>query len=191
ENWDSDDEYFAQVTSTVGLYSKGVISELELESVHVGDVISGVTDYGDTFTAVIKEISEYPDSDGSSYVYSGNTNASYFPFYALIDDPDGIDEGGAELTLSTAYADSGDSFYLDTYFIRTDSAGNNYVYVQGDDGTLEKRYVSTGKTLYDYYIEITAGLSESDLITFPYGDDVYEGAATKEVDSLEEASWYN
>ncbi|MCC8066867.1 MAG: HlyD family secretion protein, partial [Clostridiales bacterium] len=143
------------------------------------------------FTAVIKEVSEYPDPSGSDYVYSGNSNASYYPFYALIDDPEGIEEEGAEMTLSDAYADSSDSVCLDSYFVRTDSTGNNYVYVQGEDGKLEMRYVTTGRTFYDYYIEITAGLSESDLITFPYGDNVYEGAPTQEVDSLDEASWYD
>ena len=33
-------------------------------------------------------------------------------------------------------------------------------------------------------VEIRSGLDESDLIAFPYGDDVMEGAATKEVDAL-------
>ncbi|MCD7884271.1 MAG: MSCRAMM family adhesin SdrC, partial [Lachnospiraceae bacterium] len=186
ESGDSEDEYFVKVTSSVGLYAKGAISELALESVNIGDTISGVTDYGDTFTAVIKEISEYPDTSDEYYYYSGNTNASYYPFYALIDDPEGIDEGGAEITLSTAYADVDNTIYLsEEYFVRTDNTGNNYVYVQGEDGTLEKRYVTLSSVkLYGYYIGVTSGLSLDDLIAFPYGDDVYEGAATTEVDQL-------
>ncbi|MCC8044056.1 MAG: hypothetical protein LIP12_00965, partial [Clostridiales bacterium] len=185
ENGDSDDEYFVKVTSSIGLYAKGSISELALETVNIGDTISGVTDYGDTFTAVIKEISEYPDTSDSYYYYSGNSNATYYPFYALIDDPEGIDEGGAEITLSTAYADVSDTIYLEPYYVRTDNTGNNYVYVQGEDGTLTMKYVTVSSVLlYSYYVGVTSGLSLDDLIAFPYGDDVYEGAETKEVDQL-------
>ncbi len=184
EDGNSESDYFATITNTTGLYAKGWISELELETVNVGDLISGVSDYGDTFTAVIKEVSEYPDPSGSSYVYSGNSNASYYAFYALIDDSEGIEEGYAELTLSDAYAGSSDSFYLESYFVRKDSTGNSYVYVEGDDGTLEMRYVTTGSSLWGYYIEIKGGLSLTDYIAFPYGDNVYEGAPAEEVDEL-------
>ncbi|MCD7841274.1 MAG: hypothetical protein LUG56_02270 [Lachnospiraceae bacterium] len=178
-------DYFATISNTTGLYAKGWISELALDTVNVGDTISGMTDYGDTFTAVIKEVSEYPDPYGSNYVYSENANASYYAFYALIEDSEGIEEGYAELTLSDAYAESSDTFYLESYFVRNDGTGNRYVYVEGDDGTLEKRYVTTGNTLWGYYIEITNGLSLSDYIAFPYGDNVSEGAPTEEVDSLD------
>ncbi|MCD7883372.1 MAG: hypothetical protein LUI87_06675 [Lachnospiraceae bacterium] len=175
---DSDDEYFVKVTSTVGLYAKGLISEMALESVSVGDSISGRTSYtGETFTAVIKEISEYPESNPYEY-----TDDTYYPFYALIDDAEGLEEGDAELTLSTSYVDDG--ICLDIYLVRKDSSGNNYVYVQGDGGLLEKRYVTVSETYYDTYVKITGGLSSSDLIAFPYGDDVYEGAVTTEKDIL-------
>lgn len=40
------------------------MNELSLQQIHVGDTISGQTDSGMSFTAVIKEISQYPDSDG-------------------------------------------------------------------------------------------------------------------------------
>ncbi len=186
EDGNYDDEYFVRVASTTGLYAKGVISELQLDTVNVGDEISGITDDGESFSAEIIEVSEYPDVNGSDRVYgSGNTNAAYYTFYAKIDDPDGIEEGYAELTLSTFYSDSQDSIWLDVYMVRTDGAGNNYVYVEGSDGKLEQRFVTTGSTYDDWAIEITAGLHRSDNIAFPYGDDVYVGAPTKEVSSLE------
>ncbi len=183
---DSDDEYFVKVTDMVGLYAKGVISELLLDTVNLGDVVSGISDDGQSFTAVIKDIADYPDADGADYTYgTGNTNTSYYTFSALIDDPDGIEEGSAELTLSTALADDSHSIWLDTYMVRTDAAGNNYVYVEGDNGELETRYVTTGAVDSDWAIEITAGLSRSDNIAFPYGDNVFEGAPTKEVSNLD------
>ncbi len=185
EEGNSDDDYFVRVASTAGLYAKGVISELELDTVNVGDEISGLSDDGEPFTAVIKEVSDYPDSSGSDSVSGGNTNASYYTFYALIDNPEGIEEGYADLTLSDAFTNEDDSIWLETYFVRTDSAGNNYVYVEGSDGKLEQRFVTTGKTYEDWAVEITGGLGRSDMIAFPYGDNVYEGAPTKEVSSLE------
>ena len=76
----SDDDYFAKVTNEEGLYAKGSMNELALESIHVGDTISGIMmDTGVSFTAVIKEISEYPTADNDSIYYgygTENTNAS-------------------------------------------------------------------------------------------------------------------
>jgi hypothetical protein len=181
----SDNDYFVKVANVTGLYARGVMSELSMEQIHVGDTISGITDNGDSFTAVIKEISEYPDADGASMRWgSGNSNASYYPFYALIDDSSDIEEGGAEIQLSDTIQNYGDGIYLEKYFVRTGNDGRSYVYKQGEDGLLTKQYITTGKTVYSYAIEITSGLTEDDKIAFPYGSSVEEGAKTKEVDML-------
>ena len=101
-NGDSDDSYFLKIVNETGLFAKGSMNELSLQQIHVGDTISGQTDSGMSFTAVIKEISQYPDSDGASYMSdSQNSNASYYPFYALIEDTEDISEGdSATLQLS-------------------------------------------------------------------------------------------
>ncbi|MCD8338345.1 MAG: hypothetical protein LUD18_13970 [Lachnospiraceae bacterium] len=191
-NTDDDNDYFVKITSSEGLYVKSAISERSLETVNVGDSISGVDYSGNSFTAVITEISEYPVSSSELYnydIYSYPENTSYYLFYAQIDDPEGIEEGYADLTLSMAYAEGSDAIYLEPYFVRTDATGNNYVYVQGSDGTLELRYVTLGTSPDEgYIVKIIGGLSLSDKIAFPYGDNVYEGAKTEEVDSLE-AAW--
>jgi multidrug efflux pump subunit AcrA (membrane-fusion protein) len=184
---ESDEEYFAKVANEEGLYAKGSMSELDLEQIHVGDTISGMmTDTGVSFTAVVKEISQYPDTEGSSYSFSsGNSNASYYPFYALLDDTEDITEGDAEIQLSETVTTSADSIYLEKYFVRSGSDGRNYVYIEGEDGLLKKQYVTTGKTVYSWAIEIVSGLKSTDNIAFPYGTDVAEGAPTKEVDMLD------
>lgn len=190
EDGSSDTDYFLKVANEAGLYAKGAMSELALEKIKVGDTISGMMiDSGISFTAVIKEISEYPESGSSmSYGYgSENTNASYYPFYALIEDEEGIEEGEAEIQLSENMTNSYDSIYLELFFVRTDSNGKSYVYKQGENGLLTKQIVETGKTYSNYAVEIVSGLSAKDRIAFPYGDDVFEGAKTKEVDMLEEA----
>ena len=59
--------------------------------------------------------------------------------------------------------------------------------MQGEDGKLKKQQVVTGRRISGYAIEIVSGLTQDDRIAFPYGKDVVEGAATKEVDMLEAA----
>ena len=188
-NGDSDDSYFLKIVNETGLFAKGSMNELSLQQIHVGDTISGQTDSGMSFTAVIKEISQYPDSDGASYMSdSQNSNASYYPFYALIEDTEDISEGdSATLQLSGDAINDPDAIYLEDFFIRTEKDGRNYVYMKGEDGTLTKQYVTTGKKLAYGGTEITSGLTKSDRIAFPYGDDVKEGAPTEDVDQLEDA----
>ena len=80
---------------------------------------------------------------------------------------------------STATTQQG--IYLENPFLRTEQ-GKTYVYVRGADGKLEKRVVTTGKSLWGSYTEILEGLSPEDLIAFPYGKTVIEGADTVESD---------
>ena len=187
EDGNSDTDYFIKVANATGLYAKGAMNELALEQIQVGDTISGMmTDSGVGFTAVIKEISQYPDPSGGNMSFgSENTNASYYPFYALLDSTEDIDEGEAEIQLSATMTSSMDAIYLEKYFVRKENDGRSYVYRQGEDGLLTKQYVVTGKTVYSYAIEIVSGLELTDKIAFPYGKNVVEGAKTKEVDMLE------
>ena len=186
---ESDDDYFVKVTNQTGLYAKGSMNELALEKIHVGDTISGMmTNTGISFTAEIKEISSYPDPNGGNMSFgTENTNASYYPFFAKIDDVEGIEEGEAEIQLSGTLTTNSDGIYLEKYFVRTESDGRSYVYMQGPDGKLKKQYIQTGKTIYSYAIEIVSGLELTDRIAFPYGKNVVEGADTKEVDALQDA----
>ena len=48
---------------------------------------------------------------------------------------------------------------------------------------LFRSYVEVGKNMYNS-LEITSGLTMDDLIAFPYGRDVKEGAKTQEADTL-------
>lgn len=189
EDGNTDYDYFVKVANVSGLFAKGAMNELALETIHVGDAISGMmTNTGVSFTAVIKEISEYPDPDGGSMSFgTENTNASYYTFYALLDDTEGIEEGEAEIQLTASASGDTDDIYLENYFVRTENDGRSYVYMQGDDGKLKKQYVTTGKSLYSYAIQIVSGLELTDNIAFPYGKSVVEGAQTKEVEVLQDA----
>ena len=49
---------------------------------------------------------------------------------------------------------------------------------------LKKQYVVTGRTVYGSAVEIKSGLTEEDMIAFPYGKDVVEGALTTEENNM-------
>lgn len=185
---------FITITGKEGLYVKGSVNELSLDTVKVGDTITGTSyETGNSFTAQIVEISEYPETSNNSYYYGfgdENTNSSYYPFYAYIEDAEGLEvDSYVELSLSNNGSQgAGDAAFggglsLEEYFVRTDGNGRSYCYVQGKDGLLEKRYLEIGANNWGV-ITIKSGLTQSDKIAFPYGDGVEEGAQTVEVEFL-------
>lgn len=184
---------FIIITGGEGLYAYGTISELSLDSVHIGDTVTGtlMEDYSTTFTAKITEISQYPVSNDNFWYYMGseNSNASYYPFYAYIEDDENVREGDAELSIVKGTT-RGDIF-LPSYLVRTDENNKYYVMIRGNDGLLKKQYVKTGKNYGGYTVEILSGISSDDLIAFPYGKGVVPGAGTQEADSLYGESYYN
>ena len=192
-NSSSSGSAFITITGKEGLYVKGSVNELALDTVHVGDTITG-TNYstGSTFTAEIVEISQYPDtSSNNSYGYGDeNTNSSYYPFLAYIENAEGLDvDSYVDLSLDQRNAQASvdatlsSGLSLDEYFVRTDENGRSFCYVRGTDGLLEKRYLEIGANNWGV-ISIKSGLTQSDCIAFPYGDGVEAGAQTVVVDSL-------
>ena len=185
---------FITITGKEGLYVRGTVNELALDTVKVGDTITGTSyETGSSFTAEIVEISEYPDDSANSY-YGGygeeNTNSSYYPFLAYIEDAEGLEvDTYVDLSLSeNGFTDSGDpeisnGLCLEEFFIRKDNSGRSYCYVLGKDGLLEKRYLEIGANIWGY-ITIKSGLTPDDYIAFPYGKGVEEGAQTVKVESL-------
>ena len=184
-------EDFIVITGEKGMYVKGTVNELSRDTVKIGDVVTGTSyENGAYFTATVTEISTYPEQGDDMYYGYGseNSNASYYPFTAYIEDADDIVEGYAEMQFEETESASG--IYLENYFIRTDESGKNYVYLQGSDGLLKKQYVKVGKSLWGYYLEVTTGVTMDDKIAFPYGKNVEEGAPTVEVENLDESFMY-
>ena len=183
---------FITITGKAGLYAKGSVNELALDTVKLGDTITG-TSYssGRSFTAEIVEISEYPDTSSNYYGFGEeNTNSSYYPFIAYIQDAEGLEVNTyVELSLNNTTAQissdgsMGGGLSLDEYYVRTDGNGRSYCYVRGKDGLLEKRYLEVGSNTWGV-ITIKSGLTQGDYIAFPYGDGVEEGAQTVVVSSL-------
>ena len=159
---------------------QGSVSELEKDRLKIGQEVT-INDWntGMTYTGEVRSIGDFPTSS-NGWNGMGNPNASYYPFQVFIDGSADLQEGSyVSVTYSAAEAENG--IYLENPFLRTDD-GEPYVYVRGDNGRLEKRTVTTGKSLWGSYTEIRSGLTEDDYIAFPYGKTVKPGAATTESD---------
>ena len=169
-----------KVSGGGGFYIQGVISELERENLQIGQEVT-VNDWnsGGTYTGTVKSVGDFPSlRDG--YTGMGNPNTSYYPFTVFVD---GTADLQADRYVSVQYSTgSGQTgIYLQNPFLRTEN-GQSFVYVRGAGGKLEKRIVTTGKSLWGNYTQILSGLSEEDLVAFPYGKNVKEGASTVEGD---------
>ena len=169
-----------KVSGGGGFYVEGFVSELQREQLTLGQEVT-VNDWntGMVYTGTIHSVGDFPSQDGY-YNGMGNPNASYYPFTVFVDGSADLQEGRyVSVVYSAGSAQSG--IYLENPFLRTEQ-GRSYVYVRGEDGLLEKRYVTTGKSLWGSYTEILDGLTAEDFLAFPYGKDVKAGVPTVEGD---------
>lgn len=170
-----------EVSGGGGFYIEGALSELELDTVSIGETVqvsSWMT--GASAEGEIVEISDYPTDNANSWS-DGNSNVSYYPFKVFVSEDADLREGDyVEMSYqnSTGSAD-GNTLYLESMFIRTEN-GKSYVLVRGDHDRLEKRWVQTGRNLWGSYTQIRGGLTVDDFVAFPYGRNVAEGAGTVE-----------
>ena len=173
-----------KVPSGGGFYVDGSVGELQKDNLQIGQEVT-VNDWntGMTYTGTVREISDYPLPDDGGMYGNGNPNVSQYPFTVYIDDSADLQAGSyVSVMYSAASVQSG--IYLENPYLRTE-LGKSYVYVKGADGLLEKRFVTTGKSLWGSYTEILEGLTAEDFIAFPYGKNVNAGAETREADISE------
>lgn len=175
---------FMVVTSDDGLYVKGTISELSLDAVQPGTVVTGNSwESGTTFSATVTEISPYPTANNSWG--EGNPNVSYYEYTAYIADSSALTNGEyVDLTIGGESEDedeeeNSDKIYIEKAYVRKED-GKSYCMIAGEDGRLKKQFVVTGKTIYGTMVEIKAGLLQTDRIAFPYGKTAVEGALVKD-----------
>ena len=169
-----------KVSAGGGFYISGTVSELEKDNLTIGKEVT-VNDLqtGMTYSGTIQAVGDFP-SQSEGWNGMGNPNASYYPFTAFVDGSADLQAGQyASVSYSTGTGENG--IYLENPFVRTEN-GQSYVFVRGQNGKLEKRVVTVGKSLWGSYTEIKSGLTEDDYIAFPYGKTVKEGAPTAEGD---------
>ena len=171
-----------KVSGGGGFYVEGAVSELEKDNLKVGQEVT-INDWntGMTYTGTVRAVGDFP-STNNSWNGMGNPNASYYPFTVYVDESADLQEGRyVSVMYSSAEAQNG--IYLENPFVRTEQ-GKSYVYLLGADGKLEKRFVTTGKSLWGSYTEILDGLTAEDYLAFPYGKNVRDGAAAAACEDL-------
>ena len=169
-----------KVSAGGGFYVEGTVSELDRDTLVIGQEVT-VNDWstGMMYTGYIESLGDYPSADGY-WNGMGNPTASYYPFRVFVEESADL-QSGSYVSILFAAADAQHGVYLENPFIRTEG-GRSYVYVRGQDGLLEKRYVTTGQSLWGSYTEILDGLTEEDFVAFPYGKNVKPGAEAVEGD---------
>lgn len=182
DEYQNDGTAFLVVSGEEGLYVSGTISELLLDDVTVGTVVTANSwESGMTFDATITEISDYPVNNNGWG--EGNPNASYYAYTAYIEDSSSLQNGEyLDLTISTNQSETG-GIYIEKAYVRQED-GKSYCMIAGEDNKLKKQYVVTGKTIYGSAVEIKSGLTEDDRIAFPYGKNAVEGAAVEESSNM-------
>ena len=169
-----------KVSGGGGFYVEGFVSELEKDAMQLGMEVT-VNDWntGMMYTGTVTSLGDFPSSE-AYWSGMGNPNASYYPFLVFVDGSADLQAGRyVSVTYSTSAGENG--IYLQKPFLRTEN-GKSFVFVLGEDGRLETRFVTTGKDLYGSYTEILGGLTAEDLVAFPYGKNVKDGAAAVEGD---------
>ena len=173
---------FLKVKSKDGFYVTGTVSELMLDQMKEGTLLQCTSYNSGSFEAKVLNVSDYPvDSSNTYYGGDSNPNVSYYTFNAEITDRSlqFTDQDYVTVSLKSNKLAKG-SLVVMKAFIRTEN-GTSYVY-KDVKGTLKKQHITVGSIVNSgYYAVVTSGLKSDDLLAFPYGDAVKEGAKTKEV----------
>lgn len=177
-------EPVVKVSAGGGFYVEGSVSELLRSDMELGQEVT-ISDWytGMTYLGTVVSLGDYPSS-GDSWSGLGNPNASYYPFRVFVEESADL-QSGRYVNISFSAGGGVNGVYLQNPFLRTEG-GASYVYVLGENGLLEKRYVTTGKSLWGSYTEILSGLSAEDQVAFPYGKNVRDGAKAVECDDMSE-----
>lgn len=181
EERDDDTAPFMEVAGSEGLYVTGFLSELLLDQVKPGQPVQvNSWESGVSCEAKITEIMDYPASNAEAYSGEGNSNVSYYPYTAYIEDTAGLQNGEyVDLTMTVGSEDGADTIYLPKAYVRTEN-GVSYVYKADENSRLVKQYVKTGRTIYGQSVEIKSGIGMEDLVAFPYGKTAKEGVRAVE-----------
>ena len=174
---------FLKVKSKDGFYVTGTVSELMRDQMKEGTLLQCTSYDSGSFEAKVLNVSDYPVDSSNNFYYGGdsNPNVSYYTFNAEITDQSlqFTDQDYVTISLKSNKLSKG-SLVVMKAFIRTEN-GTSYVY-KDVKGTLKKQQGTVGSIVNSgYYAIVTSGLKSDDLLAFPYGNTVQEGAKTKEV----------
>lgn len=167
---------FLSIGSANGVSVSFYVDEYSYPNIKKGDKFN-VTNYmnGQMAEASVTAVSDYPSEDYNSY---GNQNTSYYKVTAFLENGDGFNvDDSVDVAPVSDDTENSNAIIIEKVYVRRDSKGS---YVMIDDGTghLKRQEVTTKKSSDSESVEITSGLTNEDLIAFPYGDRAKEGTLT-------------
>ena len=167
-----------------GYVIRCAVSELQKEDIQIGSEVTIQSwESGETVPGTVSQIEDVPYEQGY-YYGGGNMNASMYPMLIRADAQANFKEY-EYVSVQLGGGEEQSGLYVEMPFILTEGA-QHFVYVRGEDERLEKREIQTGAHIWGSYLEILSGLDAEELIAFPYGKNIKEGARCKEstVDEL-------
>ena len=188
-----DDNAFAIIEGAGGVEVVCEVAELSLAKLPVGAILNVQSYQNGAFTeAEVTSIENEPISY-STYNWGTNPNSSMYKLHAkLRDSSDFVIGNGVNVTMTKQQESqsSGNSVVLPIHYVRQEG-GDYYIMKADENDRLVKQYVSVGKNLWGYYIEVTGGLDlKNDRICFPFGTDVKEGVKTQDSTEILQPTYY-
>ena len=157
-----------------------LLGETELDKYPLGTELTGFSyDIGESVTAQVTYVGNMPVTD--SYSNGGNPNSSGYVMLLEV-------QGDVELPLYsyvefTSYEplSKTGAIYLYEAFVR-EIDGQDYIFIVRD-GFLKKVQVHTGRRAMEYIELVGSELTRDDLIAFPYGKNIRDGAPVEVTDT--------
>ncbi len=170
---ESDPDVLVTIRNGGDLRIKGSVSEQNIASVTVGDtvLVRSRVDQTQVWHGTIATIDTgSTEQNQSNMYYGGNSGetASFYAFYVDLDNVDGLIMG-QHVTIEPDYGQSAarEGLWLNSGFIVQEDGGA-FVWAANSRGRLQKQTVTLGEYDEDRdEYEITAGLTEDDLIAWP------------------------
>lgn len=179
DNPPNDGSPFLSIGSESGVSVSFYVDEFTYPDIKTGDKFT-VTNYmnGQASDAVVTMISDYPSEDYQGY--GGSVALSYYKVTAFLENGDGFNVDDS-VSVAKAMDENMDGtsgpIIIQKLYVRRDSKGS-YVMIDDGSGHLKRQEVTTKKTQDSDSIEILSGLTNDDLIAFPYGETAKEGNIT-------------
>lgn len=161
---------FMTVIETGNLRVKGVINEMNIQSLYEGcPVIIRSRTSDEVWTGSISMIDwNNQISNNNNYYYSDEmSSSSKYPFYVALDSEEGLFIGEHVYIEAGTLSDEQPAVFLPSYFVVTEG-DSTFVWAKDGSGKLEKRTVVLGA--YDEFMDqytIESGLGLEDYIAFP------------------------
>lgn len=158
-----------------------LIGETELTKYPLGTELTGYSyDLGENVTARVTYVGNMPVTD--NYSNGGNPNSSgYIMLLEAVGDAELPLYSYVEFTSFEPLSKTG-AIYLYEAFVR-EIDGQDCIFIVRD-GYLKKVQVHTGRRTMEYIELVGSDLTSEDLIAFPYGKNIRDGAPVEVVEDL-------